>query len=153
MTAKDWFAPGAIRFKVKGTLWLLQNLESLRAGHWPPEASNYIDIPGTKSGKAPFITAAEFYVEITDRLEKCGIDGLILLAMECWGESPSSLAKYLKMPEFSIVKRRKSALGYVASGPARRWHNSRKRAAESYKDFKRRKAKPPSPNLGGLTGE
>ena len=74
---KDWFAPGQIRFTVREALWLIQNLGSLQNGHWPPEASNYVDFIGKKSGrhKAPFETAAEYYAEITDRLERCGQDG------------------------------------------------------------------------------
>lgn len=140
--SEEYYSPGAIKFTVKQALWLVRNLGSLRDGQYPPEASNYIDIPlGKKSGRhrAPFITAADLYIEITERLEKCGFDGLILLAMECWGETEAALAKYLKMPEWSIRKRRKASLGYVASGPARRWHNTKKRKAETYEDFKRRK--------------
>ena len=141
MTAKDWYSPGEIRFKVREALWLIQNLASLEHGNWPPDASNYVDIIGRRSGRkrAPFETAALFYTEITSRLERCGIDGLILLAMECWGMSAESLAKYFRMPVWSIMKRRKTALGYVASGPARRWHNTKKRKAESYQHFKKRK--------------
>ena len=141
MTQKDWYSPGEIRFKVREALWLIQNLGSLQAGHWPPDASNYVDILGKKSGrhKAPFETAAEYYAEITDRLERCGQDGLILEAIESWGKTEESMAKYLKIPEWSVRKRAKRALGYVASGPARRWHNIPKRAAESYQEFKERK--------------
>ena len=144
MTYKDWYSPGEIRFTIRESLWLVQNLSSLELGTWPPDASNYVDRGGKKTGtKAPFITAADYYIEVTDRLEKCGIDGLILLAIECWGMSVTSLSRYLGMPEWSILKRRKSALSYVASGPSRRWHKTKKREAESYKDFKARKNKYP----------
>lgn len=139
--AKDFYAPKEIWFSRQQVLWLIRDLPTLRGGYWPAEASNYIDISGKKTGrrKAPFITAAECYIEISARLEKCGIDGLILLAIECWGESEASLAKYLRMPEYSIRKRRKSALGYVASGPVRRWHTIKKRKGETYQEFKLRK--------------
>jgi len=138
-----WFSPGEVKFTIRQTLWLIQNLASLESGHWPPEASNYVDTGG-KSGrhKAPFITSAEYYAEVTDRLEKTGIDGLILEAMESWGKSVESMSKYFRMPEFSIAKRRKQALGYIASGPGRRWHTTKKREGETYQDFKQRKAKP-----------
>jgi len=140
MTDTDWYSPGEIRFTIRQTLWLIQNLGSLEYGHYPTDASNYIDTGGKKGGrKAPFETAADYYIEITDRLEKCGIDGLILEAIEAWGKSDESMAKYLNMPVWSIRKRAKSALGYVASGPGRRWHNSKKRAGESYPDFKKRR--------------
>jgi len=138
---KDFYSPGEIRFKVREALWLIQNLETLQAGHWSPDVSNYTDIIGrsSRSHKAPFETAAEFYAEITDRLEQCGQDGLILEALEAWGKSEESMAKYLKMPGWSIRKRAKQALSYVASGPARRWHNTPKRKGEDYQAFKKRK--------------
>ena len=138
---KDFYSPGEIRFKVREALWLIQNLETLQAGRWPPDSSNYVDIGGRKqpSHKAPFETAAEFYAEITDRLEKCGQDGLILEAIEAWGKSEESMAKYLKMPVWSVQKRAKQALSYVASGQARRWHNTPKRKGEDYQTFKKRK--------------
>jgi len=139
--AKDFYSPRGIHFTRQQARWVIQNLGCLLNGYWPPEASNYIDITGKKTGRkrAPFITPIEYAAEIEIRLEKCGIDGLILEAIECWGKSTASLASYFKMPEWSIRKRRKTALGYVASGPSRRWHNTKKRKGESYQDFKRRK--------------
>ena len=139
MTQKDWYSPGEIRFTIRQSLWLIQNLAILQVGHYPPEASNYIDTGGKRGNKSPFETAADYYIEITERLERCGQDGLILEALESWGKSDESMAKYLKIPVWSIRKRMKSALGYVASGPVRRWLNSPKRAASSYQEFKNRK--------------
>jgi len=151
MTQRDWYSPAEIRFKVREALWLIQSLPTLQLGDWPPDASNYVDILARKAGtrKAPFQTAAEYYAEITDRLEKCGLDGLILKCIECWGETEEGMSKYLQMPVWSIRKRRKTALGYVASGPARRWLDTRKRAGEDYNAFKNRKHKPSSGDTGG----
>lgn len=135
---KNWFSPGEIRFTIHQTLWLLHNLGSLRDGHWPPEASNYFDVSKvtkTASHKAPFITPIEYAAEIETRLEECGTDGLILEAIECWGKSPESLASYFNRRPGWVMKRRKKALSYVASGPARRWHNIKKRKAETYQEF------------------
>jgi len=138
MTDK-WYSPGEIRFTVRQSLWLIRNLGSLQDGHYPAEVSNYIDTGGRKSRKAPFETAADYYAEITDRLERCGIDGLILISIEAWGMSIASLSKYFNRPEWSIMRSRKTALGYVGSGPVRRWHTTKKRSGESYQDFKRRR--------------
>lgn len=141
---REWYSPGEIRFTHQTALWLVQNLGSLRNGYWPPEASNYIDLStGKKSGKhkAPFETPIDYAVEIQLRMEKCGIDGLILEAIECWGKSEESLANYIKMPVWSIAKRKKRALAYVASGPNFRWHNTSKRKGETYQEFKKRKRK------------
>ena len=136
--AKEFYSPGEIRFTVKQTLWVLQNLDSLREGVWPPD---FLEVMGRGRGprRAPFETPIFYAAEIQLRMEKCGIDGLILMAIECWGMTIDSLAAYFQMPEWSIWKRRKRALGYVASGPSRRWLDSKKRTAESYEDYKRRK--------------
>lgn len=143
MTEKEWWSPGELRFTVRQVLWILENAGSLREGHWPPDPapSGYIDMSAIrkKGGKgAHFIRPIEIIAEIEIRLEKCGVDGLILEAIECWGKSEESMARYFGMPVWSVWKRRKKALGYVASGPGRRWLDSKKRKAESYQDYKRR---------------
>ncbi len=136
----EFYSPVQCRFTIKTVLWLLQNLACLTAGQWPSDASNYIDIPGKKTNnKAYYQTPIEFAIEIEERLEKCGIDGLILEAIECWGKTDESLARYFRMPLWSVRKRRKLALGYVSSGPARRWHDTKKRKGENYQEFKERK--------------
>lgn len=140
--AKPWYAPSEIYFSKVTVLWLIQNLGTLKEGHWPPEASNYIDpgiISRSGSNRAPFTVPVEYAAEIELRLERAGVDGLILLAMECWGKSEQSISKHLNMPMWSVRKRYKSALAYVASGPAGRWITTKKRAGISYKDFKLRK--------------
>ena len=145
MVAKDFYSPREIHFTRKTAQWVIQNLGSLRSGYWPPEVSSYIDIPIGKriaGRQAPFITPVECAAEITTRMERCGIDGLLLLAIECWGESEASLAKYLGMSEWSVKRGYKKALYYVSSGPARRWHDTKKRKGESYEEFRiRRKRK------------
>lgn len=132
------YSPAEIVFSHKTALWVIQNLGSLQAGYWPLEESGYVDSPGKRaiSSQASFITPIECAAEMTSRLERCGIDGLILLAIECWGISVDSLAKYFKMPAWSVRKRRRRALSYVASGPARRWHDIKKRRGETYQEFK-----------------
>jgi len=141
---KEFYSPGEVHFTKQTVLWLLQNLGCLSSGSWPADASNYIDIPGKKVGnKAYYQTPIEYAAEIEERLEKCGIDGLILEAIESWGKTDESLARYFKMPVWSIRKRRKKALIYVSSGPNRRWHTTKKRKGETYQEFRdeRRKNK------------
>jgi len=141
----DWYSPGSIKFDSRTTLWLVQSLNCLRDGYWPPEASGYIDAAIRQknvSKRTQFATPIEFAAEISERLEKCGIDGLILEAIESWGKSEETMARYLRMPTWSIRKRAKKALAYVSSGPTRRWHNSRKRKGETYQQFKVRKHRP-----------
>lgn len=129
-----WWPPREIAFRRRQMLWLIEHLPELREGYWPanPAGSGYIDLPivrkgGVRSHQAPFITAAEYAAEVEARLEKCGIDGLILLAIECWGESEASLGKYLRMPEWSIRKRAKNALRYISGF---------KRKRRTYREFR-----------------
>ena len=139
--AKDHYTPSEIRYTKAQVLWLLRHLLLICSGFWPPQTSGYnIDagIRGGHSSHAPFETPIAIGAELTDRLEKCGIDGLILVAIECWGMSPESLSKYFRSPVWVINKRRKRALRYVASGPVRRWQDTKKRRAISYEEFKRR---------------
>lgn len=140
MNWDEWYSPGSVRFTIRQTLWLIRSLPTLRDGEWPTDAENY-KVRSKKAGKAPFEIPISYAVEIQERLERCGVDGLILEAIEGWDKSIESITKYLKIPGWSIRKRRKLALGYVASGPARRWHKTRIRDAETYREFKDRKKK------------
>jgi len=116
--AKLWYAPREIQFTREQVLWLIKNLPTLREGYWPKDASSYVEIPTGKrrgKGKAYFETPVEYAAEIEIRLERAGIDGLILEAIVGWDKSEASMASYLRMPEWSIRKRYKRALMYVAS--------------------------------------
>jgi len=115
--AKDWYSPGEVKFTRRQVLFLIKNLPILREGYWPAEASSYIDIPLSKKPgkhKAYFETPIEYAAEIQSRLEKCGLDGLILEAIEGWDKSIPSMGSYLRMPEWVIGRRRRKALGFVA---------------------------------------
>jgi len=123
MAYKNWYSPGSVHFTRRQVLWLLENLGTLKTGYWPPEASNYIDVPmGKKSSsrRASFTTPIEYATEIEERLEKCGIDGIMLEAVNCWGKSTQSLSRHLHFSERVIRKRCKKALFYI-TGRCRRW--------------------------------
>lgn len=139
MTPQEWYSPGEVHFDRRSALWIIQNLSLLSSGHWPPEATNYVDTArGRSASKATFTTPIEYAAEIEVRMEVCGQDGLILEAIECWGKTEESMSKYLKMPLWSIRKRLKNALAYVASGRDRRWHDTPKRGGKTYREFLRK---------------
>lgn len=135
--AKSWYSPREIKFSREQVLWLIRNLPALKEGYWPPEASSYIDIPigkRTASRKAPFETPTEYAAEIEARLERAGIDGLILEAIECWDKSEQSLASYLRLPVDVISRRADTALGYI-SGWRRKvsyWHFRHHKISDSH---------------------
>uniref|UniRef100_A0A6M3L8S9 Uncharacterized protein n=1 Tax=viral metagenome TaxID=1070528 RepID=A0A6M3L8S9_9ZZZZ len=137
MTDGEWFAPREIRFNRRTTIWLLENLETLQSGIWPPEASNYIDTNIRKKGvsrRAPSATPIEYAAEIEQRLERAGLDGLILEAIECWDRTAESLSKQLNMAEWTISKRRKRALRFVSGwrrkGSYKIWQSGRNKSIE-----------------------
>ena len=136
---QEFYSPGEIHFTRQQCVWLIQNLGYLRGGYWPTIPSDFV--PGKKSGKgkAYFETPIEYAAEIEERLEYVGEDGLILEAIESWGKTDESLARYFRKPVWLIRKRAKRALNYVASGPSRRWHDTKKRQGETYQAFKERK--------------
>lgn len=127
-----WWPPREITFRRKQMLFLIKSLPELREGHWPvdPDRSSSVDLPMIKKGKAGRRTAyfevpASIAAEVEARLEKCGMDGLVLEAIECWEKTEASMAKYFGVPEWSIRKRAKNALRYISG-----WE----RRKQSYKD-------------------
>ena len=115
--AKDFYAPREIRFTRNQVLWLIKNLSTLRSGYWPTEASSYIDLPLRKKTSrrgAYFTTPVEYAAEIETRLEKCGLSGLILEALEGWDKTVASLSVTFRVSEWVIQRRRRQALAFVA---------------------------------------
>ena len=135
-----YYSPSEITFDYKTCLWLLDNLMTLRSGSWPSEHLDDASVPNQQMNqKAPFATPIEYAAELTARLEKCGEDGLKLLAIEGYKESTESVAKYFGKPEWSTLKGAKTAMRYISSGHTRRWLDNRKRVGVSYKEFKKRR--------------
>lgn len=142
---ENWWPPGKIKYTRSQVLWVIKNLPYLREGYWPPNpaGSGYVDSPISKrKSGAYFETPILIAVDIQTRLERCGLDGLILESIEGWDKTVASLSQYLHIPEYSINKRCKRALSYVASGPDVRWHTTKKRRGETYQQFKLRKRHP-----------
>lgn len=85
---KDWYSPNRLRFTRSQILWLIKHLPTLRQHQYPPDPreTGYID-PGTivKRGKprAPFETAALLLAELEEKIEACGMDGLLLEMVYC----------------------------------------------------------------------
>jgi hypothetical protein len=112
-------------------LWLLANLLILKDGRYPPgTASGYIDLHlesnKTLTGRASFETPVGLAAEVEIRLDRCGLDGVILKAVVMWGEAPDRLAKGLKMEYQDVLRRQERALQYISGWRRRRI---------TYKDF------------------
>lgn len=81
----DYYKPNEIwqKWTVEQVKWLLPHLHLLREGSYPkdPKETGYLDTPIGKRqvrSVAGFVTAADIYAELTDRIEATGIDGLLL---------------------------------------------------------------------------
>jgi len=136
---ETYYRPSELTYNKSCILWLLKNLPELRKGEYPPNpaGSSYTDIPGkvrAKSG-AYYQVVAEVAAEIDMRLSKCGLDGLILEAIESWGVSHERIAKALSMPVEEVIRRAYWALSYISSGRDMRWHTTKRRKSITYRDW------------------
>ena len=113
---KEFYSPREIKFTRAQCLWLIWHLSELREGYWPTDAAHY-DLhigKGTVQRKAYFEVPEDYAAEIEIRLERAGLDGLVLLCIECWEMGRESLGSYLGVSEWVIGRRRRRALTFVA---------------------------------------
>jgi hypothetical protein len=83
-----------------------------------PEGTGYVDTGlGHRQvkAKAGFCSPIEFAAEITNRLEKCGVDGLMTEAYYGWDVTEESLAKFYGTDEYDIRRRIKRVIRYISS--------------------------------------
>jgi len=81
VTTTFWYPPNKIIFSQAQMLFLLENLDLLRGGDYPPDPSSTDpQKSGKHSHRAPFVTAVELSAEVTWRLGRTGVDGKLLLA-------------------------------------------------------------------------
>ncbi|KKN74692.1 hypothetical protein LCGC14_0387340 [marine sediment metagenome] len=83
MIDKDWHSPNSIRFTKPQVRWLIPRLQQLRNGEYPPDPreSGYTDqgIQGRQfRAGAAFETPAGIAAELDVRIQRAGIDGLLL---------------------------------------------------------------------------
>ena len=137
---ENWVAPKDLKFSKAEMLFLLKHLAGLRKGEYPanPIGSSYTTLPQcnvrAKSG-AYFENVVGIAAEIDIRLDKCGLDGLLLEGLVTWELSDERLARATNISVAEVNRRVKRALKYISSGPNVRWHNTKKRSGISYKEF------------------
>jgi hypothetical protein len=124
MPEQDWYPAHAIKYTRQQVIWLLSLLPSLRDGSYlpNPKESGYTKAPIGKSqinSKATFITPAEIYSELTNRIETAGEDGLWLeMAYSCGIENRFVIEQHIASATNSdineIDKRVQRALTYIS---------------------------------------
>ena len=78
---EDWYSPGEILFKREEILWVLQYIELIENGIWPPDfkSTGYTGgNRGRRFGPAYFECPVMISAEVKRRLEVTGQDGKIL---------------------------------------------------------------------------
>ena len=77
--ADDWYEPSEIKFCRNQMFFLIACLEQLQKDNWPvnPNLTGYEDVLRGKPNYAgaPYITAREFGMDVSWRLDKTGEDG------------------------------------------------------------------------------
>lgn len=93
---KEYYEPKDIWFTREQVMFIIVHLETMREGIWPqnPLGSGYINQPigkRSRSRHASFETPVGIAAEVLIRLEKCGIEGKLLVAEVQSGKTFSEL--------------------------------------------------------------
>lgn len=110
---KPWYHYGEIRWCPYQVIFIIENLEVLIAGSWPPnpDDSSYID-PQIRTGyrsEAYYTKPVEILAEVEYRLKRTGVDGKLLKA-EILGEL--ELSKESKSALMYVKGRRRKRMSY-----------------------------------------
>ena len=141
----DYYKPNEIwqRWSVKQVKWLLENLSLLRGGSYPkdPKETGFYDTPVGKrqiKAKASFLVSADIYAELTDRIESCGLDGLLLeLAYSSGEDDRIQIEQHISTALHEDIndtdRRLNSALKFVVG------KNRKRRSYQEFRNHKGRK--------------
>ena len=80
----DWCSYSGIKFNREQIYWLVQNLDTLRLGEWPPKPESSEQPDKSKlqvRTEATFARPASIAAEVDWRLNQCGEDAKIFLAI------------------------------------------------------------------------
>lgn len=76
----EWYPPHVIRFCRPQMRWLIEWVDLLAEGKYPPISSEQAGRPPGRNERAPFATPAELGAEVELRLRRTGKDGRLLKA-------------------------------------------------------------------------
>lgn len=110
-----WYEPRQIIFSHEQVLWLLDHIQILRDGKWPPRpASGYVEpnIQKSPSRHAPFETPVQVAAELLARLGKAGQDGAMVKLMYCYGEDDETIARHWHITVDTAKRRINRAINY-----------------------------------------
>lgn len=146
MTKKDWYSPHAVsRFTKAQVKWLIPLLPILRGGSFPPnpKESGYTE-EGIKSRQfkpgARFELAAGIAAELDIRIQRVGLDGLLLEML--YTNDPDDetiiiqhIAQALNLETEEVTQRIRNAL-YFVSGQDRKSVSFSKYIRDNFKTLR-----------------
>ena len=103
---KEWYSYGEVRWCPFQCLWIIEHLDLIIIGKWPPspEGSTYTDSSIKRSvplSYASFEKPCDIVAELEVRLRKTGVDGKLLIAEVQAGKT------------FELSKEAQTALMYI----------------------------------------
>ena len=131
MAEKQWYSPHAIeaRYSKPQIKWLMPYMSMLEGGVYPrnPKETGYVDAPSkskTINIKAPFQKAVDIHAELSGRIERAGVDGLMLEFLYSFENTNElfvieHMAQCLNLEVKEVSRRIRSAL-YFVSGADRK---------------------------------
>ena len=122
---KEWYSPGAIRFRRNEIIWLLSHYQELAEGSWPKEPKNtgYTDTPlraRRYRREAYFCTPAEFKAELDVRMALIGEDSSILRDIYIIGMTHEKAAEMRRISESTLYRRLNRAMKQMVGWKRRR---------------------------------
>lgn len=117
---RDYCSPGKITFSKDQVKWLIEHLLGLREGVYPKAPTGTVGRRGKRSIPwAAFETPAGLAAEIDERLERAGLNGLILEYIYILDTDDKKhlirhLSKMLNLTEAEVEERAGLALEYVS---------------------------------------
>lgn len=142
-----WYKPSEVwQFREEHIYWLIEHIALLRIGYYPPDPLSALS-PGGRQfyAGAYFEVTKLIYIELKERLGRCGLDGLLLIAREGLGLDEDEIGDFLHQPRDKIRKRANTAMRYVR-GRNRKWTQRGKYEPITYHEFRHHIVKKTSDN-------
>jgi len=146
MTKKEWYSPHAVlRFTKAMVKWLIPYLPMLRSGSYPrnPKETGYTDSAISQrqvKASASFELPASIAAELDIRLQRAGVDGLLLEFLYAFDPADElfvieHMAQCLNLERREVTQRIKNAL-YFVSGQDRKKTTYARYIRDNYKTLR-----------------
>ena len=135
-----WWEPREIIPDRPQLEFLIEHIELLKVGGWPPQPKGYVEniVSGQKSLRMPGLIPLEWGIEVDCRLEKTGRDGLLCMLRYHGHMLEDKLAKAGRCNVGEIIHRINRAMKYMTGWGRRRRTYEQFIYDEKYKREKRK---------------